>query len=271
MKSISALVLALAPALALPAQVIHSLDHHEIHLPAQFVVSAAGVEHVPDGAKDPAVIGWETIDLAALAKDAPAVEAARKKALLIGERAYFAATPSASSAHSPVAASPANPYRSFLELPINVTFNDSTQVTTQSLPARENGPRASTLPNGSRDAYLTDGARSASGVTTSTTRIADTTRYPLATNIEGLFLTIGDDHNPDAHALILELQKRPGFFLGLRRSLETLATGHPQDFEIPAAIKAVSRFAVGESTISVDDQRELVRFVEHCRTIIRSS
>ncbi len=279
MKTSSLILLALAPVLALPAQVVHSLDHGEIRLPAQFVVSAAGVEHVPDGATVPAIIGWETIDLASLAKDAPAVEAARKKALLVGERVYFSAIVAA----SPAAAVKGNAYRSFLELPVNVTFNGSTQLTTSAMPANDGDVRANALPGtravarsvslpaAERDAGLPNGGRLPGGVITSTTRIAETTRAPLVTNIEGLFFIIGNDGNSDAADLIHVLQKRPGFFLGLRQNLELLAKAYPQDIEITSAIKAVSRFESGDAAISVDAQRTLRRFIEHCRNAGRAS
>ncbi len=80
-------------------------------LPDHAVVGADGVTLVRPGEAKPVTVKWSDLDPARLAKQETALEAARQKALLRGEKTVL----------GPEAAG-LNPYAESLSLPVTITF-----------------------------------------------------------------------------------------------------------------------------------------------------
>jgi hypothetical protein len=244
--------LALAP-VTVPAQTIRTLDHQPVLMPSQFIVSPDGIEYLREGRATPIVAPWDKIDLNALAKEEPQIERARQKAILTKQRVYVTVP------------KPANYYVAFLKLPVNATFPTQTLSITQDTSIYNMSAEAFSTSDGAATSTTVDGF--IAGTSTSRTKTVDLTRYPLCTTIEGLFMTLAADSNPDSKKLILDLEKQSSFFPNLILGLKDLAALYPKDPEIKETILALEKFTTGDVAVSVDSQRQLASFVAHCHAV----
>jgi len=221
--------------------------NQRLSLPPQFTVEPHAITYLPAGARQITTLRWDDIDLAILARQEPEIEGARHQAVLTGKKVYLAVTP------------PIHYMRLFMELPVNVQFNRSWVATSQTRYTTS----TTSFPQGTgtgQTVLATQGFVTAK----TTTRIIDTTRYPLATTMEGLLMTMGDDRKPDAQRLVRELQTYGAFFPNLILGVRKLQEVYPRDHMLPRLLKALDKLS-SDQAISVDAQRELQAFVAYTR------
>ncbi len=216
-------------------------------LPKQFTVEQKGLTYVVSGQRQATVISWNEIDTATLARQEPEIEAARQRAVLTGKSTYFTVTP------------PPVYMRLFMGLPVRVEFNSSWVAISRSNYAVS---ATGSVQNAGSGLATFTAQGFVSGVTS--TRLIDTSRYPLATTIEGLLMTMGDDRKPDSHRLIRELQTQGAFFPNLILGFRNLNEIYPRDPMIPRVLRALDKLSSDQS-VSIDAQRELIVFVNYTR------
>jgi hypothetical protein len=236
-----------------PAAVtVHSKDGRSLELPERFLVEAEGISFHDLARDEIGFIEWQEVDLRRLALTRIEIDSARLQAIETGERVYIQQVPSRQI----------NYYRAFLNQKIHVRFNsrftfrgqerEEVFVSSRGFP----GPQEMEEVWASRDRFI-------SGESAILREIAERTRYPLDTTVEGLFMVLGRD-NRHARDLIRELQVHGAFFENLAIGLRNLEEVYPGDPEIARTRRAIDSLSSGR-TIGFDDQRQLLRFVEHAR------
>lgn len=225
------------------------VDGKPCALPTQFVVNEQGVQFVAPG-QSLRVVLWSQVDLPSLAANEPQIEAARQEALLHHKTSYFLAK---ASWHD---------FKAFMSAPISVRFQPRVETRTRTVSRYDVSFNGYPTADGRRSLQDLGVVRGDS----STVSVAiDQTRFPLVTTIEGLFLTIGDDRNPDSSRLIRELQRQNGFFQNLLIGLRNLQDRYPRHGGIADTVKSIELLSTG--TVSIDAQRQLMKFAQYSRTL----
>lgn len=93
--------------------------------------------------------------------------------------------------------------------------------------------------------------------------MVDTTRYPLATNMEGLLLILGAG-TKESKELLEELKKEGSALANMQVGLKSLAEAYPQDRMIREKYFAVEKLRT-RSYVNVTAIQQLKTFVNHAR------
>jgi hypothetical protein len=223
-------------------------------LPDHAVVGADGVTFVRPGEAKPVTVKWQDVDLARLAKQETALEAARQKALLTGEKTVL----------GPEAAR-LNPYAEFLSLPVNITFRakESRQSRleyregTQQVPfvAADGTIVQPAIPRPGQGAVT-------AGVATRSEILVDGTRPPIDTSALGFLEMISDDKRTASGNLLRETREHPAVFANLLAGLRELHRLVPED---PTPTKAADALLDITRTgpVSIEAQRRMGEFLRY--------
>ena len=226
-------------------------------LPDHAVAGADGVTFVRPGEAKPVTVKWEDVDLARLARQEVALEAARQKALLTGEKTVL----------GPEAARP-NPYSEFLSLPVNITFRakesrqsriDYREATQQQAPlVAADGDGAVIQPGIPRPIQRSFTA----GVATRSETLVDGTRPPIDTSALGFLEMISDDKRSASGNLLRETREHPAVFARLLAGLRELQRLVPED---PTPAKAADTLLElsRSGPVSIEAQRRMAEFLRY--------
>ena len=235
---------------SLSAQQLRGIKNEIIDLPARFLTNEKGIQFVPRG-QPMQLIKWEHINLADLSQKEPSIEEARQKALMHKVTTYF---------------EPKQPWqelKAFMAAPVEIRFRE--KVETRSTSSGRYNVSLSGYSTGTSSLSILTASGFIVGQSSTIAVTIDRTRYPLATNMEGLFLTIGNDKHHDSYALIRDLQSQNAFFVNLLMGLRNLKVVYSRYGPIDDAIRAVELLSNGRQ--SIDAQRELYKFATTVRAL----
>jgi hypothetical protein len=234
----------------LSAQQIKGSKNEVIDLPAKFLTNEKGIQFVPRG-QQMQLIKWEQIDLMYLSQKEPSIEDARQKALMHRVTTYF---------------EPKQPWqelKAFMAAPVEIRFQR--KVETRSTSTGRYNVSLTGFSTGTSSLGILAASGFIAGQSSTISVSIDRTRYPLATNMEGLFLTIGNDKHHDSYALISDLQSQNAFFVNLLTGLRNLKVVYPRYGPINDVIRAIELLSNGQQ--SIDAQRELYKFAMTVRAL----
>jgi len=232
------------------AQQIKGSKNEIIDLPTRFLTNEKGIQFVPKG-QPMQLIKWEQINLTDLSQKEPSIEDARQKALMHRVTTYF---------------EPKKPWqelKAFMAAPVEIRFQR--KVETRSTSTGRYNVSLTGFSTGTSSLGILAASGFIVGQSSTISVSIDRTRYPLATNMEGLFLTIGNDKHHDSYVLISDLQSQNAFFVNLLMGLRNLKVVYPRYGPINDAIKAVELLSNGQQ--SIDAQRELYKFAMTVRAL----
>lgn len=226
-------------------------------LPDHAVAGADGVTFVRPGEAQSVTVKWEHVDLGRLAKQEVALEAARQKALLTGEKTVL----------GPEAARP-NPYAEFLSSAVNITFRakesrqsriDYREATQQRAPlVVADGDGGFVQPGIPRPLQRTV----TGGVATRSETVVDRTRPPIDSSALGFLEMISDDKRTPSGNLLRETREHPAVFANLLAGLRELQRLVPED---PMPSKAADTLLELSRTgpVSIEAQRQMAEFLRY--------
>lgn len=232
------------------AQQIKGSKNEIIDLPTRFLTNEKGIQFVPKG-QPMKLIKWEQVNLTDLSQKEPSIEDARQKALMHRVTTYF---------------EPKQPWqelKAFMAAPVEIRFQR--KVETRSASTGRYNVSLTGFSTGTSSLGILAASGFIVGQSSTISVSIDRTRYPLATNMEGLFLTIGNDKHHDSYALISDLQSQNAFFVNLLMGLRNLKLVYPRYGPINDAIRAVELLSNGQQ--SIDAQRELYKFAMTVRSL----
>jgi len=221
-----------------------------ITLPQRFVLSDEGIRFVIPNDMEVVKIRWQDIDLARFALAEPELNRLREQVLLLGERELVEVSPAP------------NYFREFLDSPLNIRFNQEFSRESQfryryHLQPHRSGSSPENHPH-NQDSFTVTGGGQEREV------ISELTRPEFNSTVEGFLLMISDSSTSRSRRLIRDLREHQSLYANLIIGMQNLQKAYPDSREILIGTQALEQFS-RSSTISIDDQNSLARFLQFAR------